>query len=168
MPSGQLLVRHSTSNVSLMWYWSWFIPGSISPHRNFTFILFQIVVDGQLVISVQGMAVLFPIYRTHHIYWKVWVGLLFHHILPNLPSALNFVPALEGGDMDKDHVSHLQGHCLAASVIILFVAFHFLLLKKVSLPVSPLYVVSQRLDIFAGSGFGYQFWGYSKGDINGK
>ena len=39
------------------------------PHRIFTFLLFQIVVDGQQVISVQGMAAPSPIYRMYHIYW---------------------------------------------------------------------------------------------------
>ena len=34
-------------HIILMWYWSWFITASISPNRVFTFLLFQIVVDGQ-------------------------------------------------------------------------------------------------------------------------
>ena len=105
--------------IIFMWYQSWFITVSISSHRIFTCILFQIIADGQQVIFVQGIAAPFPFYWMYHIYWWVWIGLPFHHILPILPSALNFVSALEDGDMDQDHVSYPQGHCLAMSVIIL-------------------------------------------------
>ena len=103
-----------------------------------------------------------------HIYWYIWVELPFHHIFSSPPFVLNFVPALEGADMDKNHVSHPQGHCLAASVIILLVALHFLPLKKVGLPESSLHAVPQVLDVFAGGRCRYWFWGNSKGDINGK
>ena len=87
---------------------------------------------------------------------------------PCSPICSEFCACLEGSGMDKDHVSHSQGHCLAASVIMFLVVLHFLPLEKVSLPVGPLYEVPQLLDAFAGGGHGYQFWGNSKGDINGK
>ena len=44
----------------------------------------------------------------------------------------------------------------------------FLSLEEVSLLVSPLNVVPQLLNIFAGSGCGYRLWGNSKGDIDGE
>ena len=70
MPSGKPSVRTLDQQcIILMWYWSWFITWSISSYRVFTFLLFQIVVDGQQVISVQGMAASSPIYKTYQIYW---------------------------------------------------------------------------------------------------
>ena len=58
-----------SSFFPFLWYWSWFITGSISLHRVVTCLLFQIVADGQQVVSVQGTAVPFPIYGVYQIYW---------------------------------------------------------------------------------------------------
>ena len=66
-----------------------------------------------------------------------------------------FVSALEGSDMDTDHVSHFQGHCLAMFVIILLMAPCIHLPKQVSHPVGPPNAVPQFLDIFGGSEHGY-------------
>ena len=74
------------------------------------------------------MAVPFPVYGIYDTYWKVCIGLLLHNIINVLPPALDFVSVLEGGDMDKDHVSYPQGHCFV-TFIITFMAPHLLLLK---------------------------------------
>ena len=80
------------------------------------------------------------------------------------PPALEFVLALEGSDMDQDHVSHPQGHCLAPFVIITFMAPCLLLLKEVTFSMGPPNVFCQFLDI-CGCGHSYQFRGKSERDV---
>ena len=126
--------------------------GPSSTHRICTFSLVQIAADGQQVVSVQGMAVLLPFCGMYHIYWKVWVVLPFHHKLPVFPLPLDLMPALDGGNTDKNHVSRPQGYCLAMSVVILFLVLGLHLLVKVSLFIGPLDTVPQFLDIFSRSG----------------
>ena len=65
------------------------------------------------------------------------MGLPLHNILPVLLPALDFVSALEGGDMDQDHVSCPQRHCLALFIMISLMTLHLYLLKQVSLNVAP-------------------------------
>ena len=125
--------------IILMWYWSWFITGSISPHMVFHL---------PPVLNCCWWATghfhaPFPIYR---MYQKLLVGSGRVAISPHTScssSTFNSMSALEGGDTDKDHVSHPQGLFLAASIIDWFVALQFLPLKQVSLPVNPIHVVPQ-------------------------
>ena len=70
--------------------------------------------------------------------------------------------------MDQDHVSHPQGHCLVLFMVIVFMMPCFLLLKQVSPPMGLPNAVPPFLDVLGGSGFGYQFWGKSGGDVNGE
>ena len=101
------------------------------------------------------MASPFLIYGMYHIYWYVWIGLSFHHILPVLPPALDCVPALEGSDTDQDHISHLQRHCLAIFIIISYLVLCLLLLKQVSLSMGTSNAVPQFLDVLGGCGYSY-------------
>ena len=78
---------------------------------------------------MQGMAAPLPIHRMYHIHWQVWIGLLFHYIFPVFPPVLYFMSALEGGDVDQNHVSCPQGHYPATLVIVLFVVPCLLLLE---------------------------------------
>ena len=91
----------------------------------------------------------------YHIYWYIQIALPLHHIIPVLPPALDFVSVLEVGDMDQDHVSHPQGHCLAPFIKIMFMVLCLLLLKDVDLSKGPPNVVSQFLDVLGGSGHSY-------------
>ena len=45
--------------------------------------------------------------------------------------------SFEGGDMDQDCVSFLQGYCPAVFIIILLMEPYLFLLKPVSIPVGP-------------------------------
>ena len=67
---------------------------------------------------MQGLAAPLPIPGAYHIDWYIGIGLLFHHILLVFPSVLNFMAALEGSDMDQDHVPYVQGGCPAMLAVI--------------------------------------------------